>query len=70
MLPHAAGAEGAPGKGKRGRKLKAAAGAADGDGDEEEDEELPRDIYDPPEEPMQIKMEWVLINKGAAQDRL
>ncbi|WIA17434.1 hypothetical protein OEZ85_014284 [Tetradesmus obliquus] len=63
-----AGAEGTPAKGKRGRKSKAAAAAGEGDGGEGDDEyyddgELPRDMYDPPEEPMQIRMEWVLINK-------
>jgi hypothetical protein len=59
------GVDGAP-KAKRGRKSKAAAAAAGEGGGEEGDEELPREIYDPPEEPMQIKMEWCLINKGEA----
>jgi hypothetical protein len=37
-------------------------------GGDEGDEELPREMYDPPEEPMQIKMEWCLINKGEREN--
>jgi hypothetical protein len=39
----------------------AAAAAGIGEGD---DEDLPLGYYQPQEEPMQVKMEWVLINKG------
>lgn len=43
----------------------AAAAVSEAEEAEEMDEELPRELYDPPEQPMQIKMEWILRNKGA-----
>lgn len=50
-------------KGRKGRP-KAVAAAAAADGEDEGEDELPREFYDPPEQPVQIKMEWVLMNKG------
>eukprot|EP00879_Flechtneria_rotunda_P027491 GHRR01029453.1.p1 GENE.GHRR01029453.1~~GHRR01029453.1.p1 ORF type:complete len:579 (+),score=190.72 GHRR01029453.1:283-2019(+) len=63
----AAGGEGGAEEGSDGRKKvrkRKAAEGAESDQEEGEDDALPRDIYDPAKEPMQIKMEWVLINKG------
>jgi hypothetical protein len=46
------------------RDQAAAAAAAAAGGEGEEFGQLPLGYYQPVEEPMQVKMEWVLINKG------
>jgi hypothetical protein len=42
----------------------AGAGEAEDDDDAIVLPEPSRDVYDPPEEPMQVKLEWRLINNG------